>query len=263
MFTHTNDFYRAIALGIDAENQKASVYISHSGSIGNAREIILRDVMEEATPAPFKLATGLIHDRIGKDSRSSRQCDVLVYDPTTDPPKYAFKDFVVVDPGTARLVVEVKSCLDNVAFNHTLEVAKSVDQFSLPTLSFSYDSVGFDAFAEYFSKASSESYCHFPVCVAVHSKNYIAFRPTSFAPTHEQFMLLMNCGVVPGSYPGFSTATFLQVYDMCLRHSDKLLSEVFYKWFNTFSSLPDEARCFVASDGVVRRGAVPIESWDR
>jgi hypothetical protein len=258
MFAHTKDFYQAIALGIDAENHKASVYITNRVGIGTAREIILRNVMQEATPSPYELATGLIHGSNGTAITSSRQCDVLVYDPTVDPPKYAFQDFVVIEPETARVVTEVKSKFNQKEFNKTLKVARSVHQFSVPTLVFSYESVTFPSFADYFAVAVTQPNTELPFCVAVHSNNFLAFRPRTFANQHERFVLLLNCSAAADAYAGFSTAAFLQLYDAWLRKKENLSSENLYTWFNAQTNLPNEARVRIASNGAKQQGAIPM-----
>jgi hypothetical protein len=47
-------YFRAVARGIDAEEEKASLFLCHKGSLGTAREAILSTV----TPATLQLRIG-------------------------------------------------------------------------------------------------------------------------------------------------------------------------------------------------------------
>lgn len=257
MLKHPDDFYRAIGLGIDAENRKASVYITHGASLGTAREIILRDVMQDATPAPFRLSGGIIHGSNGKEVTNSRQCDVLVYDPTINPPKYAFRDFAIVDPETAKLVVEVKSNLNEETFGESMCVTESIHKFYIPTLCFAYESVAFNTFSDYFAEAVIRP-CKIPYCVAVHSKDFLAIRPFATPTKDDKFILVVNCSAAPSDdlYSGFATAMFLQIYDAFLRNRDILSSKHIYQWFNGLTCLPNEALIRIAEDGKKHEGPI-------
>jgi hypothetical protein len=261
MFTHSAEFYRAISLGIEAENLKATVYVRHGASLGTARENNLREVLEDSTPAPFKLATGLLHDTFHDGPRCSSQCDVLVYDPTVDPPKYAFRDFVVLDPRTARLVVEVKSTLGEKKFGHILEVATSVRQFRIPTMAFAYRSVTFESFVGYFASAFRDACARddapqLPYCAAVHKNNYLAIRPHHTQPTDRPYVMLVDFGRRSRETTGYAAALFLQFYDMLLRGKTKLYSGALYQWFNGLTSLPAEQRVYIGADGQPHRGEI-------
>jgi hypothetical protein len=267
MVGHTPDFYNAIVLGIDAENAKASAYIKHGPSLGTAREIILRDVMRDATPEPFRFATGFMHDLasqwVGGIARNvetvSKQCDVLVYDPTADPPKYAFENFVILGPGAARVAVEVKSDLDREKFDHSVDVAASTAQFRVPTFVFAYESVTFETMVEYFRCAVTNHQSHeLPACVAAHKRNYVACRP-SLVDGQPPFILLLDYSAGPQPQSWFATAMFLQFYDTWLRHRHAMDTPWIYHWFNSQVDLPNTARKYIHPAGVVGEGKVPVE----
>ena len=82
------EYWQAIANAIDAEEKKASIFIRHRPSIGVAREAILRDLLAKHTPEPYRVSTGFIY-QFNTAWWNSRQCDVLVYDPTICQPDYA------------------------------------------------------------------------------------------------------------------------------------------------------------------------------
>jgi hypothetical protein len=100
-------YWQAVANGINAENQKATIFLKHNPSIGIAREAIVRDLLVKQTPEPYRVATGFIYE-YGTEPWSSKQCDVLVYDPMESQPHYAIGGLSVVPRKAARLVVEVK-----------------------------------------------------------------------------------------------------------------------------------------------------------
>jgi hypothetical protein len=254
---HVRDFYEAIALGIDAENKKASVYIKHATSIGTAREMILRDVLLDTTPAPFRLGTGLVHGSLDGVYTTSRQCDVLIYNPTINPPKYAFDNLVVLDPDTALVNVEVKSMLNEEAFKQSSQVAHSTSNFSIPTLAFAYDSVGLDTISNYISQEIRSQENTIPWCIAVHSKNFLYVRPRTISQGHQRLHLLINCAIADDTHHGMATSIFLQLYDAWLRNRSILSSEVLYAWYNANTDIPEDGRRFFDEEGVQHNGAIP------
>src|SRR4051812_34714922 len=104
-------YWQAVAKGIDAEDQKASLFVRHPARPGGAREVILRNLLIHQTPEPFRVSSGFVCKFVWADPIATRQCDVLVYDPRVAQPYYAIDSFVVVSQPASRLVVEVKSNL--------------------------------------------------------------------------------------------------------------------------------------------------------
>src|SRR4051812_11041884 len=68
------DYWRAVALRIDAEEQQASFFLSHNESRGVAREAILRDLLVKQTPEPLRVKSGFVR-RIKPAVHCSKQCD--------------------------------------------------------------------------------------------------------------------------------------------------------------------------------------------
>src|SRR6266852_4946966 len=107
---HPYDYWKAVALAIEAENAKAKIYVAHDASLGTAREAILRRVLVNETPGPYKVKTGLIWAACPEGNREpcvSKQCDLLVYDSHADTPLYRIDDFVVMHYNAAKFIVEV------------------------------------------------------------------------------------------------------------------------------------------------------------
>lgn len=79
--------------------------VTHKPTRGTFAESLLRDVIAEFLPQRYAAATGFIMDR----SKRSNQMDIIIYDQLTDSPVFRDGSFVVLTPGTAKLVIEVKS----------------------------------------------------------------------------------------------------------------------------------------------------------
>jgi hypothetical protein len=151
---HPQDYWLALAQQLDAESRKAAVYVSHRASLGAAREAILRKLITAETPGPFKVKTGLIREQeVEKEPRVSRQCDLLIYNPHSDPPLYRMEDFVVVDRRVASAVIEVKSNLENKEFTEIIQVWKAARWCRIPVFGFAYEGIQFSTFLEYLRKA--------------------------------------------------------------------------------------------------------------
>jgi hypothetical protein len=79
--------------------------VTHKPSRGTFAESLLREVIAEFLPQRYAAATGFIMDRPAR----SNQVDIIVYDQLTDSPVYRDGGFVILTPGAAKLVIEVKS----------------------------------------------------------------------------------------------------------------------------------------------------------
>jgi Domain of unknown function (DUF6602) len=178
------EYWRAIALGMEAENRKAALFVRHGPSLGVAREAILRNLVERQTPAPFKVVTGIVflppEAGLQPEPRFSRQCDLLVYDPTKVRPVYEIQAFAVVPYEACKFVIEVKSSLKARTFKELLDVWLSV--FVVPTFGFAYGGTQFRHFLQLLSEAAKASpnpneysLLRLPECICVHNKNYLAF----------------------------------------------------------------------------------------
>jgi hypothetical protein len=134
------EYWQAVALGIEAEDRKATLFIRQNDSLGAAREAILRDLIRRQTPEPFRVRTGFVF-QVNPEPWSSRQCDILVYDPTVAQPYYEIGELVVVPRPAARAVVEVKTGLEERTFNELLGVWETTFWLPVPTIGFAYGGV--------------------------------------------------------------------------------------------------------------------------
>ncbi len=121
-------FWAAVAMGMEAENEKMEVFVRHKESRGVAREAILRNLLRSQTRAPYIVTTGFVCDKdiVGEPSNQS---DVLVYNPEQGRPYYAIDEFSVVPDNAAAFIFEVKSYLDEQALVDAIGVKESVRKY--------------------------------------------------------------------------------------------------------------------------------------
>ncbi len=93
--------------------------VTHNPTRGTFAEALLREVISEFLPQRYAAATGFIMDRPNR----SNQLDIIIYDQLTDSPVFRDGGFVVLTPGTAKLVIEVKSALTGAASDGEIKTA--------------------------------------------------------------------------------------------------------------------------------------------
>jgi hypothetical protein len=255
------DYWQAVARGIDAEDQKATIFVAQNDSLGVAREAILRDLLVKQTPEPYRVSTGFIY-LPNPEPWSSKQCDVLVYDPTVSQPYYAIGGFSVVPRRAAKLVIEVKTNLELETFRETLDVWKTTYWLPIPTLGFAYEGVTFKTFLTYVGGALKDDEQGIPECIAVHRQNYLVVRspyrlaPDQAAPRRHRpakYHLAVDF-TAAGGREGQASAAFLDFYHRLLRND--LYESYLPTWFNELG-LPDEALVRITDDGNMSYGPIP------
>lgn len=245
MTTLPPEYWQAVAQGIDAEDQKAGLVIKHNQSIGAARESILRDLLRRQTPEPYRVRTGFVHQFLPDAHYCSKQCDVLVYDPTVAQPDYQIDDLIVVPRDAAKAVVEVKTTLEHREFRDIQEVWADVWWIPVATFGFAFDGVAFQTFINYLQESMRSDPAGLPQCIAVHRQNYVFVRsgyslaedkPSWHRPAKYQFAV--DFGAHPETR-GLATAYLLDWYLRCLRGNDDAVSVE--RWFSQLS-LPAGSR---------------------
>jgi hypothetical protein len=255
-----SEYWRAVARGIDAEETKARFFIHHNDGIGAAREAILRDWLVKHTPEPYRICTGFIY-QLAREFWTSRQCDVLLYDPTVAQPDYAISGLAVVHRVAARLVIEVKTTLKEETFRQALDIHDSVGWLPVPTLCFAYDGVTFKTFLDYLATAIRTSVHGVPDCIAVHKRNYLFVRsgyllaertdiPKRRRPAKYQF-------AVDFGNEGIAAATFLNFY-LSLLKKGRFSEDEVRTWLCALD-LPEDAMVRISDDGEVEHGPAPPE----
>ena len=262
------EYWKAVAQGIDAENRKAALFVRHRPSLGVAREAILRNLIERQTPAPFTVATGFAFAHpdpsIQPEPHFSRQCDLLVYDPTIARPLYAIDAFAVVNYIACRFVIEVKSLLNKTTFKELLAVWLSIAGLGIPTFGFAYNGDTFRNFLQLLSATAAAdspnpeySLARLPECICVHKRNFLGFRRrASDKHAPEQYMA-MNFGVEGDKAIGAATGQFLSFYDTALRRDE--VSEMNRPWLFDAIPLPPEAKAWIDRGGKIAYGNLPMK----
>ncbi len=115
--------FEAINSQMLTDFDKIHSQIEHMGGRGGEREANLRMFLEAYLPRQYAIATGEIVDSKGN---ISRQCDLIIYDALTCPLLLAGQDYRVFPAESVYAVIEVKSVLDTVQLNSSIENIRSV-----------------------------------------------------------------------------------------------------------------------------------------
>jgi hypothetical protein len=133
---HPEAYWKAVAKGLEAESEKAAVYVSHNPSLGVAREIMFKELLIKETPGPYLIRTGIVRES-PSGGMVSKQCDLIVYDPHAGTAFYSIKDFVVVPKTIARVVIDIKSEINAEKLAEIVAVTQSLGPLNVPTLAVS------------------------------------------------------------------------------------------------------------------------------
>src|SRR5262249_19276470 len=154
--------------GIDAKNEKIDIFIHHNLSRGIAREALLRNILVQHTPDPYRVRSGFVHtdDPV---LAPHKQCDVLVYDPSVWQPYYQIDEFIVASPDSTKLIAEVKSNLSDGEFADIRNMHAYARGVGKPLLGFVYEGWQFDTFCEKM-RAFAADMDSLPFCLVVHAR---------------------------------------------------------------------------------------------
>ncbi|NKK67406.1 hypothetical protein GFL88_28610 [Rhizobium leguminosarum bv. viciae] len=107
--------------------QLKEIIRSHGPTIGTGHEVLLRSFLQTALPKWVSVGHGFIVDNDGK---TSKECDVIIYNSTQYSPIYKVDDFVVVPPEAVHAVVEVKTRLSRKSFFEAMENIRAAKRLS-------------------------------------------------------------------------------------------------------------------------------------
>ena len=170
------NYWNIVARAIDLEDDKIDLFIPyHNPSRGTAREAILRNLLVTHTPDPYVVSTGFVYEP-NQDAEIPAQCDVLVYDPRISQPYYRLDEFVVVSPRSARVIVEVKSRLQEAEFDKTVAIRRKAP---CPVLGFAFEGWAFETFCQSIAQRIAEL-TELPECLVVHRQNYMGIRASDW-----------------------------------------------------------------------------------
>lgn len=190
---------------------------------------------------------------------------MLVYEPGQAAPLYRIGPFVVVHSGIARLVVEVKSDLDQKCFKQVLDVYDDIPNANVPALGYGFDGVTMAKFIEYLQAAAVENrrklapwqaFLNWPICFAVHEKNYFCIRPTTcLAQPAAYWCCCVNFAVLGEGGEAAATAQFFNTYYRLLA-GEQVEDTQLRRWFNEVE-VPPQGKAWITPDGVVHHGEIP------
>ncbi|SJZ67756.1 hypothetical protein SAMN04488128_1011157 [Chitinophaga eiseniae] len=112
----------SLADELKIKSNKINLLVSHNQTVGNYRELLLRDLLKKHLPLKFSIATGFIQG-------FSRQLDIIIYDSQNFPIAFNEGNLVVIQQEAVRAVIEVKTTLDSTTLFETLEMFHEI---SLP-----------------------------------------------------------------------------------------------------------------------------------
>lgn len=108
-------YFGSLGAEIRIKSDKISLLVSHGQTVGNYRELILRDLLKKYLPAKFSVVTGFIEG-------FSRQLDIIIYDSHNFSPSFLEGELAVVQQEAVRAVIEVKTTLDATTLFESLEM---------------------------------------------------------------------------------------------------------------------------------------------
>ncbi len=92
-----------------AQLRRINAYVNHGPSIGTAHEGILRRFLQKYIPKRYAVSEGFVLDI---NQQPSAQCDIIIWDQQEYSPVYIDGDFVIVQAGSVKAVIEVKTSLN-------------------------------------------------------------------------------------------------------------------------------------------------------
>jgi len=236
------EHWQLIAETMALEERRVRHFVGHRYTLGVAREAILRGVLINQTPIPLQVGTGFIAIP-GPPLATSKQCDILVFDPSRRQPLYRQHEFVVIPPSAAKMIIEVRATMTTSAIRrkkkivglrtkprisgleHVFAVANSALKFHayLPVFGYGFDGPDFGTFVAALFRALGNDILNAPECFAVQNKNYVAIRilhsVLSPRPNHPapELYVAVDFSKCKTNMDGLATADFLGFYDQRVR----------------------------------------------
>lgn len=113
-------YYRKIQDKVLVQRDIINSLIKDQRVIGDYYEAIIRDVIRENVAETFAVGRGVI---LSKEGKTSRECDIIVYNAAEYGPLFKSGEIVVISPEAVRCVVEVKGTLTD---SHLSDAVKNL-----------------------------------------------------------------------------------------------------------------------------------------
>lgn len=121
-------YHQSITEEILAIRNRVRNLVKHWPSDGRYKEVILMSIIKRHLPPAYGIGTGFM---VGIDEgkpNSSKQIDIIIYD-LTYPTLFNNGDFIIITADAVKAVVEVKSNLENQAFEEVIKKANETGVF--------------------------------------------------------------------------------------------------------------------------------------
>jgi hypothetical protein len=123
-----------------AQIGRINSFVKHPTAIGSSHEGILRRFLQKYVPRKYSVSEGFIVDG---NNNSSQQCDIIIWSSLEYSPYYSEGDFVIIPSDAARVVIEVKTQLDQKTLKQSFQNLHSVRLVGdhIYTALFSFESI--------------------------------------------------------------------------------------------------------------------------
>jgi hypothetical protein len=151
------EYWKLRMVSATARLRAAQQIISHNPTRGSAAESALRTLLREFLPLRCGTGSGFLLDPQGNQSR---QLDLIVFDQLDSAPLYRDGDLVIVSPGSAYLMLEVKSVLNREDLEEAFENIASAKRLAPQArgIIFGYESAKPKTLADALSKTAKSGY---------------------------------------------------------------------------------------------------------
>ena len=253
-------YWQIVSQGMEVEDRRLRMFVRHKASLGVGREHILRKLLTDQTPEPYRVNTGFV-THPARPGTTSGQCDVLVYDPRVSQPLYRIDEFVVVPPDAARIAIEVRSNMslgDGAGLEQVFRVHRSMrPAFPTQVFGFGFRGPTFENFVAGVAAEVKGDICNVPECVVVHQRDYICIRSTARAALPENTVPPRVCVALDFSKVanahGFATGYFFHCYHERIKHRAPFAADIIAIHARDMG-VPHDAIRTIREDGTVVTG---------
>lgn len=256
------NYWQIVSQGMEVEDRRLRMFVRHKASLGVGREHIIRKLLTDHTPEPYRVNTGFVAHP-ASPSVTSDQCDVLVYDPRASQPLYRIDEFVVVPPAAARIAIEVRSNMsfgDDSGWKQVVRVHRSMrPAFPTEVFGFGFRGPTFETFVAGVAAEMKGDILNVPECVVVHKRDYLCVRSTRRAALPEntappRVCVALDFSKVANAH-GSATGYFFHCYHERIRDRVPFAADTIAIHARDMGVPPDSIRT-IREDGTATTGVV-------
>lgn len=121
--------FQGLSQKLKADFEFLSSQLSHSLSIGEAREFVLKELLRQYLPARLGVEKGIVISSV-ENELPSKQIDIVIYDKLNTPVLYKAENLRIFPIESVYAVIEVKSKLNSKFLREAIENIKSVKKMT-------------------------------------------------------------------------------------------------------------------------------------